>query len=62
VRTPARKYILWESKKEARFDLETDPFEEKSLVSQPARPLLKAMRARLRGRMKETSDPAAAWL
>jgi len=63
VRTPARKYIVWESKKEALFDLKADPFEEKNLATEPAHAgALKAMKDRLRARMKETSDPAAAWL
>jgi arylsulfatase A-like enzyme len=63
VRTPARKYIVWESKKEALFDLKADPFEEKNLSAEPAHAgALKTMKDRLRARMKETSDPAAAWL
>ena len=63
VRTPAWKYIVWESKKEALFDLKADPFEEKNLAAEPAHAgALRAMKERLRSRMKETSDHAAAWL
>jgi arylsulfatase A-like enzyme len=63
VRTASRKYILWESKKEALFDLAADPFEEKNLVTDAAQAAdLKSMRERLRARMKETADPAAGWL
>lgn len=63
VRTPTHKYIVWESKKEALFDLTADPFEEKNLASDAAySEVLKRMRNRLRARMKETSDPASAWL
>ncbi|MBM3740418.1 MAG: hypothetical protein FJW39_32085 [Acidobacteria bacterium] len=63
IRTSSEKYIVWESKKEALYDLKTDPFEEKNLVSDAAHAaLLKRMKGQLRTRMKETSDPAAAWL
>ncbi|MFN7934305.1 MAG: sulfatase-like hydrolase/transferase [Bryobacteraceae bacterium] len=63
VRTQKLKYILWESGKQALFQLDSDPFEEKNLASDAQHAgLLKAMQARLRSRMKETSDPAAAWL
>jgi arylsulfatase A-like enzyme len=63
VRTPAWKYIVWESKKEALFDLKADPFEEKNLAAEPAHAgAVRAMKERLRSRMKETSDHAAAWL
>jgi hypothetical protein len=63
ARTAAHKYIVWESKKEALFDLKADRFEEKNLASDPAHASeLKAMKDRLRARMKETSDAAMAWL
>lgn len=63
VRTASRKYILWESKKEALFDLGEDPFEERNLAAAPGHAgELKQMKERLRARMKETSDPAASWL
>lgn len=63
VRTPAHKYIIWESKKEALFDLKADPFEEKNLVAEAgSAALLKRMKDRLRARMKETADLAIAWL
>ncbi|MBM3784129.1 MAG: hypothetical protein FJW30_07195 [Acidobacteria bacterium] len=61
VRTATHKYVLWESKKEALFDLRNDPHEETDLA--PNRPPeLRAMRSRLRARMKVTNDPAIAWL
>lgn len=63
VRTAAHKYILWESKKEALFDLQTDRFEENNLAESAAHAgLLGKMRERLRARMKETADAAVAWL
>jgi len=63
ARTLTSKYILWESKKEALFDLRSDPFEEENLAPDAAHaPLLKRMKDRLRARMKETSDAAIAWL
>jgi len=63
VRTPTTKYILWESKKEALFDLKTDPFEEKNLAPDASHAAtLRRMKDKLRARMKETSDPAVAWL
>ena len=63
VRTRSHKYILWESKNQALFDLKADPFEESNLASNAAHSaLLKEMRERLRVRMRETSDPAVRLL
>ncbi|MBL8217520.1 MAG: sulfatase-like hydrolase/transferase [Bryobacterales bacterium] len=63
ARTTEWKYILWESKKQALYQLKADPFEEKDLAEDPAHAAdLKRMQARLRARMKETADPASAWL
>jgi arylsulfatase A-like enzyme len=62
VRTPAWKYIVWESRKEALFDLHADPSEEKNLTTPEHSATRKKMKDRLRTRMKETSDPAIVWL
>jgi arylsulfatase A-like enzyme len=63
VRTPEHKYIIWESKKEALYNLRTDPFEETNLFGDSgSAALLKEMKEKLRSRMKETSDPALPWL
>lgn len=63
VRTRTHKYILWESKKQALFDLRADPGEEKNLAEDPGQAkLLRNMREHLAARMRETSDPAQAWL
>jgi len=62
-RTSSHKYIVWESKKEALFDLRTDPFEEKNLVSDPVYAQeLRRRKNSLRARMKDTADPAFTWL
>ena len=63
VRTRTHNYILWESKKQALFDLRTDPVEEQNLADEArcAR-VLQQMRALLVRRMKETAGPALAWL
>lgn len=62
VRTQKLKYILWESGKQALYQLDTDPFEEKNLANDAQHAgALQAMQTRLRNRMKETSDPAVAW-
>lgn len=63
ARTREWKYIVWESKKEALFDLKADPFEERNVAAEPAYAgAMTRMKARLRARMRETADPAAAWL
>lgn len=63
ARTSTAKYIVWESKKEALFDLRSDPFEEKNLAGEAAHAgMLKQMKEKMRRRMRETSDPAIAWL
>jgi len=63
VRTATHKFIVWESKKTALYDLRNDPHEEKNLVDDPARKkVLAQMKDRIRARMKATADPAIAWL
>ena len=59
VRTRSHKYILWESRREALFDLRADPLEESPLTDARLRGQL---RERLAARMKLTSDPAHDWL
>ena len=63
VRTATHKFIVWESKKTALFDLRSDPHEEKNLADDPAqKAALTQMKNRIRARMKATADPAMAWL
>ena len=63
VRTRAHKYILWQSGREALFDLSSDPGEERSLASDSARASLRReLREHLVRRMRNTADPALAWL
>jgi N-acetylglucosamine-6-sulfatase len=62
VRTRTHKYILWESKKEALFEL-SDNAEARNLAESAAhRKTRNELRERLSVRMKRTGDPAAAWL
>jgi|GEM_PF-1433195 len=63
VRGGGWKYILWESRKEALYDLRTDPAEARDLSGEASQaPALARMRSALKRRMKETADPAAGWL
>jgi hypothetical protein len=63
VRTPTHKFIVWESKKTALFDLRSDPHEEKNLAAEPAqKTVLAQLKSRIRARMKATADPAISWL
>jgi len=63
VRTRTHKYILWESKKQALFDLRSDPGEERDLAGESGQAkVLARMRELLAQRIQETSDPARAWL
>jgi N-acetylglucosamine-6-sulfatase len=63
VRTPTHKLIVWESKKEALFDLKADPFEENNLAASPAhQAVYKQLKDKLRARIQQTNDRAAAWL
>ncbi|MBI3680125.1 MAG: sulfatase-like hydrolase/transferase [Acidobacteria bacterium] len=62
ARTRAYKYILWESRKQALFDLRTDPGEEQNLVASAGHTkMLKTMRDLMAARMRQTADPAQAW-
>ncbi len=63
VRTRRYKLIVWESGKQALFDWQADPGEQKNLIDDPAQArVARDLRQRLEVRMKETSDRARAWL
>jgi arylsulfatase A-like enzyme len=63
ARTRTHKLIVWESKKQGLYDLRADPGEEKNLAADPGHgAALRDLRQRLARRMKDTADPAAAWL
>jgi len=63
VRTRTHKLILWESRKQALFDLSKDPHEENNLAAVSAhKKRLDQLRNLLRARMQRTDDPAIAWL
>lgn len=63
ARTRTHKYIVWESKRQALFDLRADPGEERNLAgASGSAKILRNMRERLDARMRATSDPARAWL
>jgi arylsulfatase A-like enzyme len=63
VRTAGHKLIVWESGRQALYDVRRDPGEEHDLTNEPrSAATLARLRALLRERMKETNDPAAAWL
>jgi arylsulfatase A-like enzyme len=60
VRTRFYKYILWQSGKEALYDLEQDPGETVNRIS--ANPQVAAeLRGALAERMEAAGDPARAW-
>lgn len=59
VRTRSHKYILWESRRDALYDLRRDPHEEAPIDETGLR---RSLRSRLAARMKNTADPALAWL
>jgi len=63
VRTRTHKLILWESRKQALFDLRRDPHEENNLASDSARRgILDNLKGRLQARMQQTEDTAVSWL
>ena len=63
VRTRKAKLIVWESKKQALYDIAADPAETKNLLDDPAyQRTLKDLRSRLTARMKATGDHAISWL
>jgi hypothetical protein len=65
VRTRFYKYILWESKREALYEPDKDPGEERNLAEKPTRlhkQVIAEMRGALEERMVETNDPARAWM
>jgi len=63
ARTGRWKYIVWESRREALFDLAADGGEVRDLSKDAARAgELQKMRGLMRARMRATADPAAGWL
>jgi arylsulfatase A-like enzyme len=63
ARTRTHKYILWESKKQALFDLRGDPAETHNLAEDARHAkLLTHLRDLLAQRMRDTADPARSWL
>jgi arylsulfatase A-like enzyme len=63
VRTASHKLILWESGRQALYDVRKDPGEDRDLVAEPGSARIVAdLRALLAVRMKDTNDPAAAWV
>ncbi len=63
VRTRRHKYILWESRREALYDWQADPGEQRDLLAETGgRKIASGLRERLAARMRETSDHAMAWL
>ncbi|HET8548522.1 MAG TPA: sulfatase-like hydrolase/transferase, partial [Bryobacteraceae bacterium] len=63
VRTGTHKLIVWESGRQALYDLRQDPGENRDLSAERASAeTLSRLRGLLAARMKETDDPAAGWL
>lgn len=63
ARTRTHKLIVWESKKQMLVDLVSDPAETRDVSSDPAhRAALRDLRGHLLRRMRETQDPALAWV
>jgi arylsulfatase A-like enzyme len=59
IRTRTHKLIVWESRKQALYNIAADPGEQQELDSPET---LRRLRAVLAARMNETADPARAWL
>lgn len=63
VRNRRYKLIVWESGKQAFYDIARDPAEERDLIRDAAvRPAVEQLRNALRARMTQTGDRAIAWL
>jgi arylsulfatase A-like enzyme len=63
VRTRTHKLIVWQSGKQALYDIRADLGEEHNLLDAPASaPIAVPLRAALARRMKETGDKAIEWL
>jgi choline-sulfatase len=57
------KLIVWESKRQALYDIQADPGENRDLLADPAHTAaLRGLREQLAKRMRDTGDPALAWL
>jgi arylsulfatase A-like enzyme len=62
VRTRTHKLIVWESRRQALYDIRTDPAEEHDLAARPEfAGTLKKLRGLLKQRTEDTHDPAASW-
>lgn len=61
VRTRFYKYILWQSGKEALYEVDKDPGEVRNLIA-TEKQVAAEMRGALAERMDATSDPARPWL
>jgi arylsulfatase A-like enzyme len=63
VRTRRHKLIVWQSRKQALYDLDADAAEDRNLIEEPRYAEVRAdLRGRLAARMASTNDPARAWL
>lgn len=62
VRTPRYKLIRWQSGKQALYDLQQDPAEDRDLIEEAKYAEIRGeLRERLVARMKETDDSARQW-
>jgi hypothetical protein len=63
VRTRTHKLIVWQSGRQALYDIRTDVGEERDLLGSAVAPRIAFdLRAALARRMKETNDKAIEWL
>ncbi len=65
VRTRYYKYILWQSKRDALYEVDKDLAEARNLAEKPSalhKQVIAEMRGALEERMEKTSDPALAWM
>ncbi len=63
VRTQTHKLIVWQSGKQALYDIRTDFAEERNLLNDGATASIASrLRSALAQRMKETGDKAIEWL
>jgi arylsulfatase A-like enzyme len=63
VRSRTHKLIVWQSGKQALYDIRADLAEERNLLDAPASaPIATPLRSALRRRMQDTGDKAIEWL
>jgi arylsulfatase A-like enzyme len=63
ARNRSHKLIVWESGRQALYDWQSDPAEERNLIGEPAAARARGeLAAKLARRLAETSDRAAKWL